>query len=340
MSFLHTGAADVAVLALKRAEQGNHLVVRLVENAGQAQRGVRVHFPARLAAAWEIDGLEDRVGTAASEGEMLVVDFEPFQLRAFAVVLEAPAVTTAPVQSQPVDLPYDTDVVAAPGERDGGGVDLAGQAYSADQWPRTLTVNGSEYRLGDGSTGALNAVRCRGQRIELPVGGWNTVHLLAAAVGGDTEGRFQLGDRMHALTVQDYGAPVARPAASTDSGACVKRGNIAWVGTHRIGSAGERVPYTYCYLFHYALPRAAAAQVLQLPRNERIRVFAVTAAHDPGAGTQTLMAPETQGAPPAPTTGGPRLFRLAIGALMALACALVIARILRTSFGAPPRHPQ
>ncbi len=286
MSFLDTGDADVTVLALKRAEQGGGaIVVRLVESGGRARTGVGVRFPAAVLSAREVDGLEDPVGAAVIDGDALLADFAPFQIRAFAVTLAASGGCAAPAPVHPLALPYNLDGIAAPGEARGGAFDTRGHAYPADQWPRTWSVDGMAFRLGAGAAGSNNIVRCRGQRLALPAAGGNTVHLLAAAVGGDAEGVFRVGGREYRLTIPDYGEDVGWSDASGD-GVRVKPARIAWVGAHRIDAAGARVPYTYCYLFHHVLPRDADARVLQLPRDERIRIFAVSLANDPTAGVQ------------------------------------------------------
>ncbi len=329
MSFLDASDADVTVLALKQAEDDRSIVVRLAESGGREQRDVRVRFPAEVSAAREVNGLEDRVGDATTDGDALLVALEPFQVRAFAVTLADPAPPGTAARSWPAALPYDSDVVAAPGEKGGGAFDRAGQAYPAEQFPDALTVDGIEFRLGDATAGSDNAVRCRGQRIALPAGACNTVHILAASTDGDVEGVFRLGRQRHTLTIQDFGAAIA--SAST---ARVKPAAIAWVGTHRIDAAGERVPYTYCYLFHYALPCDADTRVLQLPRDDRIRIFAVTAADDPSAGVQSATAPGAWGGQEAGSTAQPWLYRFAVGGILVIACALALARILRTIFAA------
>jgi alpha-mannosidase len=76
--------------------------------------------------------------------------------------------------------------------------------------------------------------------------------------------------------------------------AFVKRDRLAWVGAHRHSPQGNE-PYIPCYLFAYALeiPRGATAVVL--PVNDRIRIFAMTAARGDYAGTVAageLFAPE------------------------------------------------
>ena len=54
----------IRVLALKKAEQGDEIIVRLVELDGKPQADVRVSFDAPITAAREVNGQEQPVGTA------------------------------------------------------------------------------------------------------------------------------------------------------------------------------------------------------------------------------------------------------------------------------------
>jgi len=329
MSFLDMGDADVTVLALKQSEDGRSLVVRLAESGGREQRDIRVRFPAAITVAREVNGLEDTVGTATFDGDALLVDLERFQVRAFAVTLAEPETRLDAARSWPVTLPYNSDAIDAPDEKGGGALDRQGVAYPAEQFPETLTVNGIAFRLGDTAAVSNNVVRCRGQRIALPAGTYNTVHILAASSDGDVDAVFRLGGQDHTLAIQDFGAAIA-----SGTPPYVKSAAIGRFGTHCIDAAGARVPYTYCYLFDYALPCAADARVLQLPHDERIGVFAVTAADDPGAGVQSAMAPDMWDEPTPAPGGNPWRRRLVLGCLLVIACTVAIARILRSVFAA------
>jgi alpha-mannosidase len=62
----------------------------------------------------------------------------------------------------------------------------------------------------------------------------------------------------------------------------VKRDEVAWVGTHRHGGDANQ-PYVLSYVFAYALDVPAGATAIVLPRNERVRILAMTAAQETAA---------------------------------------------------------
>jgi alpha-mannosidase len=155
----------------------------------------------------------------------------------------------------------------------------------------------------------LNAITPRGQTLELPAGEWQTVYLLAAADGDQTE-VFHVGDSPVELTVQDWtgyigqwdnriwttrqvevppreGSPAnTRPRLRTVTEATglipgyVKRAPVAWFASHRHGTDGTNEPYQYSYLFAHAIDLPAGETTLTLPFNDRIRILAVTVAEE------------------------------------------------------------
>jgi alpha-mannosidase len=83
--------------------------------------------------------------------------------------------------------------------------------------------------------------------------------------------------------------------------AFVKRARVAWVATHRHNPKGNEA-YSPAYLFRYVLVVPAGATAVVLPENDRIRLFAMTAAKGDYAGTVPageLYAPEMNSRAPA-----------------------------------------
>jgi alpha-mannosidase len=62
--------------------------------------------------------------------------------------------------------------------------------------------------------------------------------------------------------------------------AFVKRDEIAWVGTHRHAPDGNQI-YTPSYFFVYAIDLPPGASELQLPKDERIRILAMSLTREP-----------------------------------------------------------
>ena len=56
----------------------------------------------------------------------------------------------------------------------------------------------------------------------------------------------------------------------------IKRAPVAWFASHRHTVDGINEPYSYSYLFAYALDVPSDARTLTLPDNDKIRILAVT----------------------------------------------------------------
>lgn len=65
----------------------------------------------------------------------------------------------------------------------------------------------------------------------------------------------------------------------------VKRADIVWYASHHHTATGLNVPYEYSYLFVYALALPAKATNLTLPKNDKVRILAISMAHEEPAVT-------------------------------------------------------
>jgi alpha-mannosidase len=305
-SFLQVNNPRVRVLALKKAEETDEMVVRLVELDGVPQRDVRVSFAAAVTSARELNGQEQPVGAATVSDGALVTSLGAFQPRTFAVRLAAPPSMLPRVNSVPVLLSFDTAAASTDGAHLSGGIDGKGNALPAEMLPRVLSFDDMEFHLAAAKTGAPNALKANGQTIKLPPGSFNRLYLLAASVDGDQKGAFEVAGKSVDLNVQDWSGFIGQwdnrrwvakdrqiPARGDEPARAehddyaemagiqpgfIKRANIAWFCSHHHNAAGENVPYAYSYLFAYAIDLPPGAKTVSFPRNDKIRIFALSVA--------------------------------------------------------------
>jgi len=174
--------------------------------------------------------------------------------------------------------------------------------------PGEIAFAGIRFRLAQASASQPNATVARGQTIQLPVGPFTRLYILAASADGDQRATFRVGDRAVELTIQDWGGPLGQwdnrqwlakevpvpPGNSSDPAApqtrldpyaemtgikpgFIKRADLAWFASHHHTAAGLSEPYAYSYLFAYVLNVPPGAKTLALPNNDKIRIMAVTA---------------------------------------------------------------
>jgi alpha-mannosidase len=295
-SWLKVSSPRIRVLALKKAELSDEIIVRMVELAGRPQPDVRVTFNAPITAAREVNGQEQPVGAATVNGGALVTSFSAYQPRTFAVKLAAPRAKLDAVRSAPVPLKYDLATASNDGTKSEGGFDGRGDALPAEMLPAQIKFNDVEFQLAPARTGARNAVLAKGQTIDLPPGRYNRLYVLAAAVDGDQRATFNIGSTAVELKVEDWGGFIGqwddRQWSSKDTShddygemtgikpGFIKRADLAWYCSHHHNAAGENVPYRYSYLFAYPIDLPAGAKSIRLPNDDKIRILAMSVADE------------------------------------------------------------
>ncbi len=211
-SLLKVSNSRVRVLALKKAEQTEEVIVRLVELDGKPAPKVHLEFAAPVLAAREVNGQEMVLGPAARSKAEVVADFTPFQVHTFAVKL-APPVTRLPAPRwKPVQLPYDTSVATVRGRPALGCFDCPwddptapqGNALPAEMLPSSIAYDGISFDLAPAGSGRPNAVTAQGQTLDLPAGNFSRIYLLAAAAHGDQDATFFVEEKPMALRIQEW----------------------------------------------------------------------------------------------------------------------------------------
>jgi alpha-mannosidase len=313
-SLMKIDNSRVRVLALKKAEQSDETVVRLVELDGKPASSVHIAFAAPITAAREITGQEMPLGKATISKGALVTSFQPYEVHSFALKL-APSTVKAPApSSRPLAPGYDRAVASATGVKPDTGFDSQGRALPAEMLPSAISYDGIQFNLAAGGNGKPNALTAKGQEITLPEGGFNRLYLLAAAEG-DQKATFHIGDQNVDLTIQDWSGYIGQwdnrtwdrhqepiplrpgmPAAAAGTPprmrtvlemtgltpGFIKRAPLAWFASHHHNADGSDEPYAYSYLFAYPIEIPANAKTLKLPDNDKIRILAITAANERG----------------------------------------------------------
>jgi len=222
-SLLTVSNDRVRLLAMKKAESGGDVIVRMVEMGGKAEPNVRVKFAAPVESAREVNGQEQLVGPATVKNGELEASFTTYQVRSFAVKLAPPSAGERPPESQAVTLAYDASVATRDGKPAEGCFDCdpdsqdapQGKALPAEMLPAEISYAGVQFHLAPSPSGGeqggvrgKDAVTAEGQKIALPAGHFNRVYILAAAYDGDQTGTLEIHSptttAREALRVEDW----------------------------------------------------------------------------------------------------------------------------------------
>ena len=206
---------QVAIVALKKAEDSDELVLRLQERFGRPARA-RIRFAGPLAAVREINAAEEPLSSFPFSANEINVELKAYQPRTLALRLRPSAVSRpAQAAAMPLNLPYNLDGISGDESHADGDFDGKKQTLAAELLPRDLQLDGIPFRFGPGAPGALNMVVPKGQQVVLPPG-YDRIYVLAAAVGGDVSASFRTAAKAgtpRALTdvvVRDWEGPVGR----------------------------------------------------------------------------------------------------------------------------------
>ena len=204
LSLLQLNNTRIRVLALKKAENSDEFILRMVELDGSPAPEVRVSFAGPILSAHELNAQEMPVGLANLDNGALVTSFTAYQPRTFAVKLGQPPARLDAIRSLPVPLAYDLAVASNDDTRTEGGIDGKGDALPAEMLPSRITFQGVDFQLAPPKTGTPNAVVAKGQAIALPQGQYNRVYILAASGDQDQTAAFHVGNRAADLTIENW----------------------------------------------------------------------------------------------------------------------------------------
>ncbi|PWT95248.1 MAG: alpha-mannosidase [Blastocatellia bacterium] len=315
-SIVRINNSRVRVLALKKAEESDEIIVRVVELDGRSVPDVRLTFAAPVVSAREANGQEQPIGPARIAEGQLITSLGGYQPRTFAVKLARSRLNVSQIKQTPLTLSYDLSVASRDGEKSSLGFDSKGEAIPAEMLPAELSFGSVIFKLA--SAIGPSAVVPRGQTVSLPAD-TRRIYVLAAA-DGDQTATFQMGATPVELKIQNWGgligqwdsrvwkqtevqvpprtpppgtppdiaAQLSRPRTRIDpygelveiTPGFIKRDELAWFSSHRHTPIGANEAYAYSYLFGYAIDVPAKTSTLRLPNNGNIRILAITASNE------------------------------------------------------------
>jgi alpha-mannosidase len=303
VSLYRTDTPQITVTACKLAEDSaeeGRIILRVRENWGKTLEGTAVRFSSRILSAHEADGLERPGNPVSTFGQVLRFSIGPFGLKTFSLRLAAfPGSRDVRCTSWIcMELPYNARMICSNGDAAAG----SGPLFPAELIPGTIESGPVPFRIR--KEGHFHAVACGGELLTLPdiTSGCraDTLYLLAAA-DTDVDGVFGFPEARNLEQVvhippmtgfigqfdtRIWEHPPALPVDSRWKNRCLRvdpghivRERLEWYATH-MHSAGTDVPCYYGYLYRLRIDLPPGVGSIQLPRDARIKIFAVTAAEN------------------------------------------------------------
>jgi alpha-mannosidase len=296
-SLLTIDSPQVGLMAFKKMENSDYYTVRVNELSGKDIKGIHIKFQGKVADAYEVNGQEQKIGNADFANGTLNFDLTHYTIRTFAVKF-APVTQSSelPLQAS-VKLPYNLDAFSFDDNRHDCNFD-GRSSYPAELIPSEIVSEDIHFNMGDKADEQSNVVSCKGQKIDLPEGDFNTLYILASA-RRTSDAEFLIDSESSKLSVQNWSGYIGQhynrkfgldqvTVIGIDK-PFVKRDNIAWFASHRhLAYPTKNDAYQYCYIYKYKINLRPGAKSITLPTNENIKIFAITVAKSKAGDAQPL----------------------------------------------------
>jgi alpha-mannosidase len=307
-SLLNINSDQVNIQAVKMAENGSGVIVRLQELNGQKCSGVKLTTVLPIKTAELTDGIERPLNIKlASNKNVLSLDFTPYELK--TVLLKMPGKEPMPKLTQAIDLKYDADIFSYNDFREDGysedafekarprneghrgSMDGKGGTYPAEMIGDSVVSGNVVFKIGSRKITEYNAVACLGQSIAIPEG-TKVLHIIAAA-DVDKDVIFKSGTKKYPLTIggwtgnmgswdkREFEGFVAELSYSMRNNlksiqpAFIRNHRIAWTASHHHLPASDAL-YQYSYLFAYRLEIPEGSTSVTLPNSRFVRIVAMS----------------------------------------------------------------
>ncbi|MDR3314331.1 MAG: hypothetical protein LBS96_07745 [Oscillospiraceae bacterium] len=268
------GVSDGILLrCLKQAEEGREYIIRVQESYGSACPDGEITLGGGIANFREVYASEEPrltpPGCAALQAGVLHLALEPYEIRTFAVLL-LPILESAPqaAAQQAVALPCDCRVTSRQGE-----AVRTEFALPAERFPASLTAGGVAFALQ--APGTANALRCKGQVLQLPAG--RELRLLLASFAGERDVPFSVGGQKITRTVFAAREPVGHgDLPGIGRSGYVKAAAPALEFAHLHDAQGQDLIGAQALFFSLTLPLPGEAVALTLPQAGEVYILAAT----------------------------------------------------------------
>lgn len=274
-SFGSLNTTGVQIKAVKRAEDGEELVVRLHECHGLSHENVRLRLGEELLSARELYASEEPLGEACTEDGALVFSIGPYAPKTFGLRLKPPAHRIKAEKTLFLPLPYERNVVSFHDNLRAGKLLEPWESLAGELLPNGLQSGGIPFRWGSPIARENNALSCAGQELPLP-NGYERLSLLMTSLKGDRPATFLWNGQAATVPVPDGKEAIgAWDLIGLNAPGYVKNCTVAYAATHTHSRFGDN-PCVRAYLFRVDLDIDRKGGVLTLPQDENLLLFAAT----------------------------------------------------------------
>lgn len=240
-SFGEVSTNDVIIRAIKKAENGEEIVVRLNEGTNNTVEKFTLSLGEGIESAREIYASEEAKADAVVENGKLVCSFKPYEIKSFALKLKQPKNTGKKLVSKAIELDYNIKFITKQNE--------IGELYINIPYgiaPEKVNACGVEFVINkDGK----NAVSAQGQEIKLSENA-DKLLFLCASFKNDKQVTFKVGENEISKTIYSLTERFARwDLYDFEETAYIKDGKIGYEATHAHTLSGKDIIAKNLYFY-------------------------------------------------------------------------------------------
>ena len=273
-SFGEVSTNDIIIRAIKKAENGDEIVVRLNEGANKSIEEFTLTFGAGIESAKEIYASEEYKASAIVKNGKLVCSFKPYEIKSFALKLKKPGISSKKAESKAVKLDYDKKFITKQNE-------IGEFSYNIpfEITPDKVNSCGAEFTI---CKEEKNAVIANGQEIRLSSES-EKLAILCASTNGDKEVEFKVGNNILRVKIYSMTERFARwDLYDFKETAYIKDGKLGYESTHAHSLSGKDLIAKGLYLYVAEIPTKDATSIV-FPVDSDIVILAASEVYSDNA---------------------------------------------------------
>jgi alpha-mannosidase len=276
---------QIALKAMKKAEDGNSYVVRINEIFGKNYTDASVEFASSVESAKELNGIEEVIGNVKFTGNKIVFSGKSFQPRTFSVKLKNKTILNVP-NNRFVELKYNAVAFTPEEFNKAGNFDRQGHSLPCEQIPQLITSDGIQFKVNTDPS-VFDYVRCNGDTVLLPTGHRaNKLYLLVTSSRNDRQAGFKVDNKEYKVNIPYYSGFFGQWGWKGESEGYIKDGSFAFIANHRHSERKGNDSYSFVYLYKVCLDIDENASMLVLPKDSGVALFAATLTDNPNHDTK------------------------------------------------------
>lgn len=273
-SFVKVNTPQVAIRSLKKSDYDNFYIIRLYEMQGRGVENVEIAFPVDVEEAYETNGLEEKIGDVIVHDNKLCFNMTSYSPKTFAVRLKKGNFKQPKVNNISLSLPFNDKAFTPDNFGYTVSFDNKGNSFASELIEDTLVYDNIPFKIANYESN--NIIKCKGDTIFLPKNAsGRKIYILATSISNDSKAIFRIDEKSYELNVPYYSGFYAQWGQKDVSKGYIQKETLAYVGSHRHSPNGND-PYIYTYIYKYCIKLPEKANMLVLPKNENIAVFAIT----------------------------------------------------------------